>query len=252
MSSQFSRLNQLTNINQDLIAFKKVLKWAQNIRVRLLKNINRIESSELDEKYKNEFIKLNDFYESNFNVLSNHESESKQKISDAMTSKVINPNKPTEIQKNHNSNLIRDKLKDRILIPKLDFSACKPKKEISPYLSREPKKETSQENVSYDISLFEELKREMKREMTSQKMRIEELEEKMNYRFKETEFKINKMEHTVAFIISKVDNLCDKFNDLDSKIEDLSEKSKMNHLELMSILRALVSNICDKGSTENT
>ncbi|CAF0702840.1 unnamed protein product [Brachionus calyciflorus] len=189
MTSQFSRQNQFTNINQDLIAFKKVLKWAQNIRERLSKNIGQIDPSELDEKYKNKFIKLNDFYESNFNVLSNFESKSKQNINDTVIREVINPNKPAEIQKTQNSNLIRNTSKERILITKLDYLTCKPKKKIAPYLCREPKieKEISLENVSYDISLFEKFKSEMKKEMTSQNMRIEELEEKSIFI---TEFKI--------------------------------------------------------------
>ncbi|CAF0917420.1 unnamed protein product [Brachionus calyciflorus] len=122
-----------------------------------------------------------------------------------MISNVAILNKPTDqtIKKSHNSNN-KGKLNDKFLVPKLDFSACIPDRKIAPDFCRGPKieKETYLENANYDIELFEKIKSDITEEMTSQNLRTQELEEKMNFQSKETELKINKMEHTVAFIVS--------------------------------------------------
>ncbi|CAF1131510.1 unnamed protein product [Brachionus calyciflorus] len=191
MIREFNRPNHSSIINQDLIAFKKVLKWASNIHKRLLKNINEIKSNQIDEKKK---------------------SSPKSNIS--------NQNRNIEIQKNQTLKKYCDKSKYQFLginISTPDSSTSKSDKTKAPNLSSEINidSQSNLENVSIEIRIFEKLKTTMMKELTSQRIKVEELEERTNNRLIETEVKINKIESRVIGMESKV---CRKLNELNSRL----------------------------------
>ncbi|CAF0796836.1 unnamed protein product [Brachionus calyciflorus] len=251
MIKEFNRPNHSSIINQDLIAFKKVLKWASNIHKRLLKNINEIKSNKIDEKCQNEFTKLNECYESNYNFCLNVESQFKPKEKSSPKSNSSNQNRNIEIQKNQTLKKYCDKSEYQFLginIPSPDSSTSQSDKTIPPNLSNEINidSQNNLENVSIEIRIFEKLKTTMMKELTSQRIKVEELEEGTNNRFKETEVKFNKIESRVIGMESKVENLCRKLNELNNRIEYLSKKSQSNHHDQMEILTALLLKVNNK------
>ncbi|CAF1090160.1 unnamed protein product [Brachionus calyciflorus] len=146
MIKEFNRPNHSSIINQDLIAFKKVLKWASNIHKRLFKNINEIKSNQIDDKYQNEFTKLNEC----------------QKTTPHQRAKYKTKIKNIQIQKNQTLNKLTDKSKFQLLsinMPTPDSSSSQSDKTITPSLNREINQESqnSLEDVCIEISRIQDL-----------------------------------------------------------------------------------------------
>ncbi|CAF0707865.1 unnamed protein product [Brachionus calyciflorus] len=229
------------HINQDIIALKKVLKWAQNIRTRILKNINQIETNHYDVNDLNEFYKLNALYDSHNNFCLTAESEIKLKENGQFFNKTSNQNKPVKIQKTNTQNLRHnDESKIQVLNHTVT-STCQPDKAIEADFSR-----NCLGDMNYDFKLYEQFESKIVKELSNERKRVDELEEKMSKLIK----KNAEIEAKVSCMESKVDNIHKKINEMNTQIEDLSKTSVSNHKEQMDILKVLLLNMRNELSTE--
>ncbi|CAF0736904.1 unnamed protein product [Brachionus calyciflorus] len=172
MCKNFSRQN---NIDQDIIALKKILKWAQNIRICILKNLNQIGSNKADKKYQNEFSNLNELYESNNNFCLSVESESKSNGIKKMTNTIFNLKKTDETKNMPTPILNYAEPIDRATSPTLDVLTCKSDKTKEPEKIREfkSKKQYCLSSVHYETILYEKMKDTFKKELISERKKID-------------------------------------------------------------------------------